>query len=153
MSEPKHPGEPRAGHELSDLSPRAIAIFGIVLAAAVVVCLFLAMWIFNFFAAREARQDVPPSPLSRREAPSAPLLQVFAPKDIAELRTTEEKILDSYDWVNRQAGAVRIPIHRAMELLTERGLPVSPKESGTHDETVAARRTGRPSQPATGKRK
>src|SRR5574337_1886592 len=87
MSEGRHPGEPGAGHELSDLSPRTIAIFGIALTATVVVCLFLAMWIFDFFAAREARQDVPPSPLAKQEVPSAPLLQVFAPKDLAELRS------------------------------------------------------------------
>jgi len=153
MSEAKHSGEPGAGHELSDLSPRAIAIFGIVLAATVVVCLALAVWLFNFFAAREARQDVPPSALAKQEAPSGPLLQVLAPKDLVELRAAEEKILDSYDWLNRQAGTVRIPIERAVELLAERGLPASPKESGTPGETAGSRRTGQPGQAGSGKRK
>ncbi|HSB78092.1 MAG TPA: hypothetical protein VLM91_04845 [Candidatus Methylomirabilis sp.] len=120
MSGPKLPGSASAGHELSDLSPRAIAIFGIVLAATVIACLLLAAWIFNYLSAREARQDVPPSPLAKQEAPSEPLLQVSAPKDMAEMRAQEEKILTSYAWVNKQAGTVRIPIDRAMRLLAER---------------------------------
>jgi hypothetical protein len=37
-------------------------------------------------------------------------------------------ILHSYGWVDEQAGLVRIPITRAMELLTERGLPVRPPQ-------------------------
>jgi hypothetical protein len=136
MSVAKHPGE-RAGHEQSDLRPRAIAIFGIALAATVLVCLFLAVWLFDYLAAREAKRDTPLSPLAKVEAPSEPRLQVSAPKDMAAFRAAEEKVLDSYDWVNRQAGTVRIPIDRAMQLLTERGLPIS----------------GQPSQPARAKRK
>jgi hypothetical protein len=31
--------------------------------------------------------------------------------------------LSSYGWVDREAGIVRIPIDRAMDLLAERGLP------------------------------
>lgn len=130
MTEAKHPGDPApgsgAGYELSDLQPRAIAFFGIALAATVVGCLLLMLWLFGYFAAREAKQDVPPSPLAKVEAPSEPRLQVFAPKDLAETRALEEKILNSYDWVNKQAGTVRIPIGRAMDLLAERGLPGQP---------------------------
>jgi hypothetical protein len=141
MSETKHPGAATpigsAGHERSDLQPRAIAFFGIGLAATVIVCLILAVWLFDYFASRAAKQDVPPWPLAKIEAPSEPRLQVFAPKDLAAFRAAEEKILDSYDWVNRQAGTVRIPIDQAMRLLAERGLPTA----------------GKPSQPAKAKRK
>jgi hypothetical protein len=153
MAETKPAGAPGAGHELSDLSPRAIAIFGIALAATVIFCLILAVWIFNYLAGREARQDVAPSPLAKREAPAEPLLQVAAPKDLEGMRAAEEKILSSYDWVNRQAGTVRIPIQRAMQLLAERGIPAASKESGTQGETGGGRQTGQSSQPARAKRK
>jgi hypothetical protein len=153
MAEVKPSGGSSAGHELSDLSPRAIAMFGIALAATVIICLILAAWIFGFFAARETKLDLPPSPLAKPAAPAGPHLQVFAPKELAEMRAAEEKILTSYDWVDRQAGTVRIPIERAMQLLVERGLATPPKESGTPGETVGARRTGQPSQPAKAKRK
>ena len=137
MPEVKPAGGSGAGHELSDLSPRAIAIFGIALAATVIACLILAMWIFGFFSALETKLDVPPSPLAKPATPAGPLLQVSAPKDLKEMRAAEEKILTSYDWVDRQAGTVRIPIERAMQLLVERGLPAP----------------GQPSQPAKAKSK
>lgn len=137
MPEVKPSGGSGAGHELSDLSPRAIAIFGIALAATVIACLILAAWIFGFFAAREAKLDVPPSPLAKQAVPAEPRLQVFAPKDLEAMRAAEEKILNSYDWVDRQAETVRIPIDRAIQLLAERGLPTP----------------GQPSQPAKAKRK
>ena len=146
MPEAKPSGDSSAGHELSDLSPRAIAIFGIALAATVIACVILAMWIFGFFAALATKLDVPPSPLAKQATPAGPHLQVSAPKDLAEMLAAEEKILNSYDWVDRQAGSVRIPIDRAMQLLVERGLPASPKESGVP-------RTGQQSQPAKAKRK
>lgn len=145
MAETKHPGPGGApGHELSDLSPQAIAIFGVALAATVVVCLILAVWVFDFFETREARLDAPPSPLAKREAPSEPLLQVSAPKELEDVRKAEEKTLTSYDWVNKQAGIIRIPIDRAMELLAERGSPPSPKQSGVLP-------AGQSGQPAKGK--
>jgi hypothetical protein len=137
MSEAKHPGDSGPGYEASDLQPRAIAVFGIALTATVIVCLIVGVWIFDYLATRQARQDVPRSPLAKVEAPAQPRLQVSAPKDLGELRAAEDKILDSYDWVNRQAGTVRIPIDQAMRLLAERGLAAS----------------GQPSQPTKAKRK
>jgi hypothetical protein len=35
--------------------------------------------------------------------------------------------LEGYGWVDRQAGVVRLPIERAMELVLERGLPTRPE--------------------------
>jgi hypothetical protein len=149
MHDPKHPGEPAhaagAGHEESDLQPRVIATFGVVLAVTVIVCLVVAVWIFNFLTAREAKQDVPPSPLAKIAAPSEPRLQVAAPTDLARFRAAEEKILTTYDWADRQAGTVRIPIDRAIQLLLERGLPAAQKETG-------ASTTGRQSRPTKAKR-
>jgi hypothetical protein len=149
MRDAKHPGEDApvigAGHEESDLQPRLIAAFGVGLAVTVFVCLVVAVWIFNFLAAREAKQDVPPSPLAKVEAPLEPRLQVAGPKDLAQFRAAEETILETYAWVDRQAGTVRIPIDRAIQLLLERGLPAAPKETGVP-------RTGRQSQPTKARR-
>jgi hypothetical protein len=37
---------------------------------------------------------------------------------------SEEGQLQSYGWVDQDAGQARIPVSRAMELIAERGLPV-----------------------------
>ena len=59
----------------------------------------------------------------RREAPPEPQLQTHPLKDMDELRAAERTMLDHYAWVDQEAGVVRIPIERALELTAERGLP------------------------------
>ena len=46
-----------------------------------------------------------------------------AARELAEFRLRQAKLLSSYGWVDREAGVVRIPIDRAMDLVAERGLP------------------------------
>ena len=137
MGNEKHSGDAGAGHELSDLQPRTIAIFGLTLALVVAACLIAATWLFGFFAARRTQEDVLPSPLARVEPPPGPVLQVHAPTDPSRLRIEEDTTLSTYGWVDRGAGIVRIPIEQAMQLLTERGLPTA---GGTSEPAKVKRR-------------
>ena len=119
-------GAAPGGYEKSDLSPKAISIFGVVLSAVVIVAMLVAAWMFGFFASWQAKQDVPPSPLaSSSPGPPEPRLQVHAIRDMKALRAAEDEVLTSYGWVSKEAGIARIPIDRAMQLVLERGLPVS----------------------------
>jgi hypothetical protein len=52
-----------------------------------------------------------------------PHLQVSPAEDLKEFCEKEEAELNSYGWIDRTAGVVRIPIAHAMDLLLERGLP------------------------------
>src|SRR5579862_464850 len=52
-----------------------------------------------------------------------PLLQANPHRDIREFREAEEAQLNSYGWVDKQGGTVRIPVARAMDLVLQRGLP------------------------------
>jgi len=45
---------------------------------------------------------------------------------LKQLRATEDAILTTYGWVDREKGIVRIPIDRAIDLLATRGLPTRP---------------------------
>ena len=56
--------------------------------------------------------------------PPEPRLQVSAPTDLKQYKAAQEGILNSYGWVDQQAGIVRIPIDRAMDILLQEGLPV-----------------------------
>ncbi len=129
MAEGKHMGNPAGtaapGHERSDLKPRSILIFGIVLSVTVLVCLVIANWMFNYLTAVQTASRPPLSPLAKQEAPPGPRLQAQAPEDLCKFRAEEEATLNSYGWVNQQAGIVRIPIDRAMRLLVQRGLPAA----------------------------
>jgi hypothetical protein len=85
--------------------------------------LLLIGWLFDYFAARQAKLDVPISPLAvSQQAPPEPRLEVVLDQVLREVRADDEAMLYSYAWVDQQAGTVRIPIDRAMTLLTERGL-------------------------------
>lgn len=53
----------------------------------------------------------------------APPLAVTPRDDLRAFRREEDTALNSYGWVDRGAGIVRIPIDRAMDLVVRRGLP------------------------------
>jgi hypothetical protein len=83
-------------------------------------------------AARESRESPLGSPLAGsygRSEPPAPRLQARPILDLQALRAEEAGALQSYAWVDRDGGVVRIPIERAMALLAERGLPAQPARS------------------------
>jgi len=48
-------------------------------------------------------------------------------QDVAVLHAREDILLDNYTWVDQSKGKVRIPIERAIEIIAQRGLPVSPE--------------------------
>lgn len=127
--------EAARGHEKRDADARAALGLGL-LAVGLSVVALLAMWsLFHFLVEREASRDVPPSPLAETRAPFiGPRLQVSPPDDVAEMRANEEQILSSYGWADRDAGTVRIPIERAMDLLVERGLPARQGETPPREE-------------------
>lgn len=117
---------PDVHHETSDANVRAVFGFGVGLIVAGVM-IHLAVWVlFMFFSAREARRSAPEFPMAagqENRLPPEPRLQTHPRQDLRELRAEEDAILNSYGWVDRSAGIVRIPIGKAMELTVERGLP------------------------------
>ena len=64
-----------------------------------------------------------------------PNLLVNEPLNLRAFREKEHETLTTYGWADRSAGAVRIPIDRAKDLLIERGLPVRGSEAGREAKT------------------
>jgi hypothetical protein len=114
-------------HEESDVNIRAIFGFGAALIAVAVVIHVLILLLFNFLDSRSKQQAAATYPLAAAQQgerqPPEPRLQTEPREDLAALRAREEETLRSYGWVDRNAGVVRIPIDRAMELTLQRGLP------------------------------
>jgi hypothetical protein len=71
-------------------------------------------------------------PADLKKVPS-PRIQVNQARDMEELRQYEAQFLDDYGWVDRKKGVVRIPVARALELLSDpkaaaaNGIRVRPK--------------------------
>lgn len=114
-----------AGHELSDLDPKKIGWFGIALTLLMVVAVVASYLLYSYFYTTVARTRPRPSPLSfSREPTPEPRLSVTPGDELKTLRAEEDKLLEGYDWIDRDKGIVRIPVARAIEILAQRGLPV-----------------------------
>src|SRR6185436_5206769 len=116
-------------HETSDVNIRAIFGFALGLTVTTMIIGFAVWVLFQYFDARESRAVFTEYPLATREprVPPEPRLQTNPREDLSNLRTREDQALTSYGWVDKNAGVVRIPIDRAMQLIVERGLPARPE--------------------------
>jgi hypothetical protein len=125
MSEPvKGPGHPQRGYEDSDVSVSRLFAFAGGVVALVVLGVLGSAAVFHFFV-RHQPLGPPASPFEDvRTVPPEPRLQTTAPLDLKRYRDDQEKTLEGYGWVDSQAGIVRIPVDRAMELLLQKGYPV-----------------------------
>jgi hypothetical protein len=113
----------RPGHETRDANPRALAYFAGGLFVILALILLFTRWLF-FYLSVQQPLGPPPTPFeSARSLPPEPRLQVAPAEDLESYLQAQRETLNSYGWVNRETGIVRIPIDRAMELLLERGLP------------------------------
>jgi hypothetical protein len=111
-------------HEESDVNITAIFGFGAGLAAVVLASAIVVWLLFRYFDKREAAATrAYPMAATEAQVPPEPRLQEHPRQDLRELRAGEDRLLQSYGWVDREAGVVRIPIGEAMRLTVERGLP------------------------------
>lgn len=116
-----------AGYEKRDASIPVLLQFGFWLAVVIVITLFGMAWAFNFFS-HEAPlgQSAAPSAVvnpNTRELPPSPMLQATPHQDLVDFCQQQERNVNTYSWVDRQAGIVRIPISKAMDLILAQGLP------------------------------
>jgi hypothetical protein len=111
------------------LRPFAIFVLGFIASlAAIYLILFLFMRVLGDIDRVSGNIHAP----SANELAHArqPELQVDPATDLRSYLAAEEQILNSYGWVDRDRGVVRIPIGRAMDLLLSRGVPVRPAIRG-----------------------
>jgi len=112
---------PQLGHETSDINVWAVGKFGIALAGVTVLSLVLLFGLMKYFQSRETPEVM--KPLDPAAMFPQPRLQTKPIPDLRTFRTDEEKVLDTYGWVDQPKGIVRIPIGRAIDVLAQRGLP------------------------------
>jgi hypothetical protein len=91
------------------------------------------VWLLVVFLARTSADTAPREfPLAashEQRLPPEPRLQTNPREDLLTLRQAEEQRLQSYGWVDKDAGIARIPIEEAMRLTLERGLPARPPDT------------------------
>ena len=141
---------PDATYEHTDAHVGPVAKFLAWLAASAVVIHIGIGFMYEFLIQQSMLEDQP-YPLAVGQAPRlppAPRLQQFPQNEIYRFRLEEDALLQRYGWMNRQDGAVHIPIQEAMRLTVERGL----LQSRTPEATQSAGAPGQmPSDASAGR--
>jgi hypothetical protein len=123
------------GYEPADVNIRGV--LAVALGCSIFVALAAAALIGLSSMFETLRPPVETSPLARVEIqPPEPRLEANPQVTLDRVRAREGQLLNGFGWVDRDAGIARIPIHRAMAILAERGWPKTPEP------TANAGRTG-----------
>jgi hypothetical protein len=138
---------PETSFEREDLSTRGVFVFMIGLAIVGLVIYFIIVGMYSFLDRYEHAQMTTASPLVTSTGPAArvvtreymqkfkengaPMLESDERGQFKDFLLKQEDQLNSYGWVDQQAGVVHIPIERAIDLIVERGLPVLPQSAET----------------------
>jgi hypothetical protein len=103
-----HVHVPARGYETRDVAVAPLLKFGVGLVIALVATVVLMLLLYRFLF------------VSRRPAAVAEKAQTNIYQQLRDLHHDEDVALGRYDWIDRKAGIVRIPIGRAMELVAEK---------------------------------
>jgi len=113
-------------HEVTDVSFSTVMGSGVALLVSAVLISVLVWGVFLYFSSQADRRGSTVGRFTRelpQPLPPEPRLQTDPHGDLLRLRESEDAVLDTYGWVDRNAGVVRIPIEQAMKLTVQRGLP------------------------------
>jgi hypothetical protein len=125
----------RSGHQTSDINLRVVTWTTIVLVISVIAVLVTVGGLFSLFKRQYAFETAPSRITTAGKLPPAPRLQTDPTSDLQQLLEAENAKLNSYGWIDRSAGVIRIPIDRAMDLLAQRGLPARGDDRETGGKT------------------
>ena len=118
-----HP-DGRISHEANRVQFREILGFTLALIALAGVIHLVLAFVMQRFSKEEAKLQTQRPPLFALDVDvPAPHLQGNPAADLARLKTQSLDRLNTYGWVNREAGIAHIPIERAMDILARSGLP------------------------------
>jgi hypothetical protein len=137
------------GYERKDVDVRALFTIAFLLLLSGIAIFIVVALMMHYFKVHEPAVTAgqPNIPVTRARDFPQPRLLTKPGASLAELRAAEDADLNSYGWVDRNAGIARIPIDRAMQLLLERGLP----DVGA-GQTPLSLMQARPSETATPRR-
>ncbi|HZI27079.1 MAG TPA: hypothetical protein VFD64_02925, partial [Gemmatimonadaceae bacterium] len=108
---------PGSGHEHTDTNVGIIVKFGMWLAISAIV-IHIGLGLLFVVFVKQSEETAVEFPLAGQEhrLPAAPTLQQFPENEFHDFRVREEAVLQQYGWVNKETGAVRMPIEEAMRL-------------------------------------
>jgi hypothetical protein len=162
MSNQPHPANStgNGGYERQDIGVAGVLYFLLGLAIAGFLVYFVVDGLYHFLEKRSEAEQAPVNPLVTNAPPDtrnipmgypqsafpSPRLEVDERGQLNGIRLQEEETLSTYGYIDKDAGIVRIPIERAMDLIAQRGLPVRAQSAAA--EAPAAQSKPAPEKPA-----
>jgi hypothetical protein len=143
------PNGARLNHEPTDVSLKGVTRIAILSYAIIFVILAV---VYGFWKAAQSwasdtRQLPPMSAYAegKDRLPRGPLVLTDEPGYLRALRKEEHDALETYGWVDKNQGIVRVPIERAIDMLVEHPEKIAPADGGAAAPAPAAA----PAAPAT----
>jgi hypothetical protein len=144
-----------ADFEHEDLGSRGLFVFMISLVISGVVIYFIIYGMYRFLDKYESSQMTTASPLIANPGVvtrvvtqadmdkafkdnGAPMLETNERGQFRDFLLNQEDQLNSYGWVNKDAGVAHIPIEQAMDLIVQEKLPVYPQSAADASATSKA---------------
>ena len=123
MTEPAHENLNARGHEPIETDVRAVWKTGVVIVGVVVMSYVLIIGIMSWYSAKVGKRGPGQASMADSDYGELPPLE--------RLRIRESRVLGSYEWVDKETQAARIPIERAMEIVAEAGVSATFEQSET----------------------
>jgi hypothetical protein len=114
---------PNTLYEVQDASVREVIWTGVGVALGVVIVCIVVWGLFNALKVQTAAEHTFNPMQEPRQYPPEPRLQEHPAVELRNLRKHEDDILNTYGWVDKNAGTVHIPIYEAINQVAQRGLP------------------------------
>ncbi|HKH99283.1 MAG TPA: hypothetical protein VJ999_09255 [Candidatus Sulfotelmatobacter sp.] len=156
MTNQTNPTNPtgHGGFERRDIGVGGVLYFLLGLAVFGLISHFMVTALYHYLEKQTEAQQAPVSALVKN-APAdtrhlsvdyrdylkqnfpSPQLEIDERNQLDKIRLDEEQTLSTYDYIDKNAGTVRIPIARAMDLIAQRGLPVRAQAAETPAATAS----------------
>lgn len=105
-------------HEKSDAEAKPLVLFAVGMVIFILACMLFAAFYFK------SLDKVFKTDLKAHKATDvygSPKLQVSGSTELQQFNAKQNEIVNSYGWVNREAGIARVPVERAMGYVLSRG--------------------------------
>jgi len=113
------------GFEPTDVSTRGFLYFLLITGILLIITCLVMIGLFSYYTKTDVPIPIVAQPFRDfRALTPPPLIQTTPANDIIEYRQAQERLLNSWGWIDQKRGIARMPIDQAMRLLLRQGLPI-----------------------------
>lgn len=124
------------GHEADTVNSRLLIVSGVGLVLLVVFALLFMHLMGAYLNRDQAKNGERQQAVRSTPARTGVRVTADQPRQLRELRQSEEQRLNRYEWIVEPEGIGRIPIERAMEIIAKNGLPTPKPNTEEQDDNT-----------------